>query len=585
MATDLSPATAAYDLLTDSLFTVAPSDDPVSLPQVLARLLANDGAEVQEFPNVAVEQQGHWWRLLVRCAARALRESGMTLQEATASTADDLAQRLRAALRELAPEGAWMLYQPHLARPGFLQVPVPNEDLAAAGYKPRTLALLTGLLGEKYHERKAEVDRMLDIERTVYALIEYQTAAIYGGRGNYASQLTGSASGAGSGTPFVGAWIDESYRETFRHDVGVMLSTHDSIRHDLGLRGVVWALWTQPWDGDTSLEVEELDPAFIPLARRVRLGPPNQGRFNTVWFAASRSARVSDARAGNLGDPFIPVVPNPQAGKKGQPAEKARGALSGDVRIGGYDYREMARLLFGEKSRLAPSVAALASRVGETKKLMVRFWGIAYAQGKTEGVSRRVLPLPAYGDQGHAARLVRGDEATIRARETHAWLLEQVRNFKNALTTSLRVFLHGLDDKGRIPNKKPTDDKLLSAAGGEFELRVDGGHDDPDQDGNAGLDSSYFDHLFRLALAAQDASGLTGSTAAAQQKVAAGRWLERIAREVFDSALPALPVPTTRRFKHEAEARDILNVLLAKCREETDAAADRPPEEDDDEEL
>src|SRR5690606_8602091 len=158
-----------------------------SLPDLIARLVA--GPYVHTFPRIAAEQRGHWWRFLVRCAARAFHASGWSVEEARSLQDSQLASVVRDVLRAAAgdPDGSrqvWALHQPDPTQPGFLQPPVPDGGSPAqARYSPNSLSLLTSAIGSKSHERKVDLARELDPEQTVYALIEFQLGAVFGGRG------------------------------------------------------------------------------------------------------------------------------------------------------------------------------------------------------------------------------------------------------------------------------------------------------------------------------------------------------------------------------------------------------------------
>lgn len=527
---------AGHDLLTEPLFTVATDDGPsrLSLSALLARLLA--GPEVHGFPEVAPEQRGYWWRFLVRCAAKALHELGWTVDQAAAEPAAELAERLEVKLRELVPDGGWCLYQPDGAKPGFLQVPTPGGARpAAAGYSRRGVSLLTGAIGSKNHERKSESVRELAPEQAVYALIEYQTAAVYGGKGNYSSQLQGSKSGAGSGTPFMGAHIAASEPRTFQYDVRVLLSRWPETAQEL--RGEVWALWASPWTGTRAdvLPSVQLDPAFIPLARLVRLEAPIDGLYSVVWFKSTEADRVADHTAddkgkggGLLGDPFTPRVDDP--------TPKVRGTLAK-----GYDYTEVVQLLFGgEKGATpSPSVQALAERAPSAgADLSVVFEGVAYEQGKTLGFHRREVLLPAGVDRNAIAFL---DEPRPLL-EAHGRLLEHIAEVKKALRGAARIVLSG------EPKPRPSDDKKAERPAALLEARVDG---------------VYLDFLFTAATANQRESQSRWDRPLLE-------WLDQNAREVLREALAALPCSTNQRLEREVRAEAYLSGRLRKLRAEPD---------------
>ncbi len=526
------PVVPAQDLLQTPIFTVTSGGESLrlSLPDLIARLIA--GPEVEAFSMLTAEQRGYFWRFAVRCAAKALREIGLTMDGARGRGA--LAGELADALTRAAPAGAWELYQPDPARPGFLQPPTPAGHPPAQGYTPNPPAILTGALGEKLHERKAGVVRQATAEELVYALVEYQTAVIYGGRGNYGSQISGSASGAGSGTPFMGIRIAGSNVETFRHDVAVVLGRWEEVREKNGLQGLVWALWAEPWNGRSSLPSSRLDPAFIPTARLVRVGPPDEdGFFRTIWFRPSECARVSDLiGGGNLGDPFTPLVRDP----KNPLAWKVRGTLSR-----GYDYAEVVRLLFGEDDRpveRSPSVEEIRMQDdGRREDLSVRFEGVAYEQGKTAGFFSTEIPLPAFSRRGF------GKPAPFRA--AHSDMLKHVQAAKYALRAAARLYMTGANRPG--------------AAGAMADLPVEELEAKANRVGQPEDDRierwGYLQFLFDFA---------------ARQEVGDGDWiwewgqvLRIWARRAFRQVLPSLPTSLSRRFENEDAAWSYLEFRLA----------------------
>ena len=507
------------DVVADPLFTVARGTrtEAVSLPALLAALLA-DGEEITAFPELTAEQRGYVWRFWVRCAAKVLHERGLTVEQIRQRNPGELAADIERTLSDLAPNSAWLLHQPDPARPGFLQIPTPDGQAPGTGnnYSERSASLLTSTIGGKNHERKSDLGRELTPEQTAYALIEYQLSAIFGGRGNYESQLMGSRAGAGSGVPFMGARIADSTRATFRHDVGVILDSWRTIVQDRGLRGNVWALWTEPWDGKGQLGSERLDPAFIPIARMIRLAAPEAGQFRTVWFRPTDTGRVRDhTDGGHLGDPFTPLVLDPKTG-----APKVRGTLGG-----GYSYGEVVRLLFGDDERggtPSPSVAALANLDDQQRTdLRVLFEGTAYEQGKTGGFHHRSVLLPAIATgwiDNYAA-----------IREVHAEMLDAIKKTKAALRGAARIVLNG-ELKPRTGDEGKTAFPVLI-----LDQRVD---------------AAYLEQLFAAAERRE-----TGEDNWMQPWL---DWLAEQAKEVFRASLGMLPVSTGRRWEREVQANSYL---------------------------
>ncbi len=532
----MSNVNAGSDILNDAIFTVSdsrPGAERLSLADLLARLLT--GPQVVGFPRLAAEQRGHWWRFLVRCAAKSLHTSGLTVEESSRQRSADLAVGLRNALRMAAgdpdgSDGVWVLHQPDASRPGFLQPPIPNGAVPGeAKYALNSMSLLTSAIGSKNHERKVEITRELDAELTAYALIELQLGAIFGGRGNYGSQIMGSASGAGSGSPFMGVRLGEGEDETFRHDVGVLLASWDRIREDHALRGDVWALWTVPWDGESSLPSSRLDPAFIPLARLIRLGSPDtDGKYSEVWFRASNKARVDDlSGGGNLGDPFTPLVPD----LKNPDIRKVRGALDG-----GYGYAEVTNLLFGADSRrpgtVSPSVrAASVPLLDGRSDVRVVFEGTAFEQGKTVGFYRREILLPP------SAKVWLSDEPSAVMREVHRQMLGWVREVKSVLNGAARILLSG------EPRPRDGDAGKIALPADRFDALVD---------------RDYLEHL------------LTGADREIQDDATwRGEWtrhLAALAVTSFRETRDAIPTATASRYEREVRATDWLEFRLRRIR-------------------
>lgn len=522
------------------LFTVEPDGEAqrLSLSALLARLLAGS-EDVLSFPKVTPVQRSYWYRFLVRCGAKALHSMGIDVRQASAAGAGELADGIARALSAAAGgDDAWLLFQPDPKRPAFLQPPTPDGAPPDSTYARNTASLLTSAIGTKNHERKSELFRTLDAEQTVYALVEYQTGVIYGGRGNFGSQLMGSAAGAGSGSPFMGVRLGRGYRDTFRHDVTVVLGRWNHVRDKLQVAGDVWALWTERWDGQTSLPARQLDPAFIPLARMIRLGEPTaDDRFDTVWFKASNCARVADhSDGGLLGDIFTPLVPHP----KHPGGWKVRGTMKS-----GYDYPEVVRLLFRIEAMPSESVAALAdSRSAGRTGARVVFEGTAFEQGKTGGFHYREVLLPSTNT---FAFLGNPEPAQM----AHTAMLSMTKDAKSAIRGATRILMAG------SPKQRDGDGDKVDKPARALEHEID---------------RIYIPTL--LAAAERHAGGDTDYL---------GEWgetLTELTRRTFQDAMKGIPTSGARRYEREIHAATWLDYKLRIMRgeESADASPDHEPE-------
>jgi len=528
MAYEEASSLSVPNVLRDRLITIEPGgiDRPISLVELLARLLAGEN-DVLSFPRLAPVQRSYWYRFIVRCAAKALHSLGLGTREAGELEVNDLAARIERSLAEAAGgEEAWLLYQSDPTRPAFLQPPTPDGAAPDDTYTRNSMSILSSAIGSKNHERKYDVDRELDPELAIYALIEYQTGVIFGGRGNYGSQLMGSAAGAGSGTPFMGVRIGSGYRDTFRHDVSVFLSRWGEIRSHLRIEGNIWALWTVPWDGKSQLPASHLDPAFIPFARLVRLGEPMpDGRFDTVWFRASDCARVADHSDGGLfGDIFTPLVPHP----KHPGGRKVRGTLRN-----GYNYEEVVRLLFGFDAMPSASVLALSDpRYPIPSRVRVVFEGTAFEQGKTCGFFYREVLFPS---QNAIAFLANPEPVAA----VHKVMLRMAKEAKSAIRGATRILLAG--------SPKPRD-----GDGNKVEK--------PAQQLEHAIDQVYIPTLLKAA--EQYAKG--------DMKYVEdwGRTLTEITRSTFRDIMRGIPTSGARRYEREIYATTWLDFRLRVMRGE-----------------
>lgn len=511
------------NLLRDAFFSIARADGAttLSLPALLAVLLSPSGG-VLRLRRLTAEQHGPVWRFLVRCAAEVVYRLKLP-RPLPALDVSELAERIAEVLAERAGgPGAWDLYQPNVGLPAFLQPPVPGGGPPeSADFRLDTTARLSLAMGGKNHERKLGAGGSLDAELLVYALIVFQSGSIYT-KGNRASQLMGSATGKGSGMPYVGAWLPGALDATFRHDVEALLREWDAVRRDHGLRGDVWALWTVPWDGETSLTNAGLDPAFIPCARIVRVGAPEaDGRWCSLWYRPTEKPRVTDVTNGSgLGDPFLPLVPHPKEPGR----HKVRGTMPT-----GYRYDEVVRLLIGDPKQPSVRPASVDALFGARPAdgARVRFEGMAFDQGKTLGFHRREVLVPtASYDDVNDVRIVQG---------LHEQYMHVVANAVNALRAAARLLLLG--------SAKPNRHAAAKTNGGAQALQ-------------AAVDAEYVERLLAAARAVRDDGDEARGVATWRERVAV------LAERAFRETSGAIPVSTNARWEREVRAEAYLKSKL-----------------------
>ena len=232
-----------------------------TLPGVLARLSAGDRLE---FSGLQAHQLHAWHAFLTQLAALALHARGeVDLRQPEARW-----RELLAALTDGEVE-PWCLVVGDLGRPALLQPPVPEGTLD--GFKEiGSPAGLDLLVTAKNHDVKSARVRAAQPEHWLYALVALQGMQGFTGRDNYG--VARMFSGFGS-RPAVAAAPDLSWPARFARDVGVWLEERPALCQRFGYpaHGGHALLWLLPWDGLSSIHLQECDPFFLEICRRSRL--------------------------------------------------------------------------------------------------------------------------------------------------------------------------------------------------------------------------------------------------------------------------------------------------------------------------
>lgn len=371
MPTSSDSAELFFDLLHEPLIGWRDTHGEMhqsNLPEVLAALAAN---QLRDFPRLRPHQRHPWHAFLVQLAAIALHHAGQT--QPWLSAAD-----WREALMALTPDesdGApWCLVTPP-GRPALLQAPVPGENPASWNNLLHAADALDMLVTSKNHDVKAARARHAHADDWLFALLSLQTQEGFLGAGNYGiSRMNGGfASRPGVGVAAVGAW-----GQRWQTDIASLLAQRERIATNYGLahEGGHALLWLLPWSGTEALALENLDPLYIEICRRVRLAAP-QGRIQ-AHTTGSKVARIAAKDSnGVTGDAWTPI-------------DTAKGkALT--VSRNGFDYKLMSELIAGDGYTLGaawrldgwPQAAALQAIAQATVR----------GQGKTEGYHERRIPL------------------------------------------------------------------------------------------------------------------------------------------------------------------------------------------------
>ncbi len=287
------------NLLTDSLLRVQTEQslEYLSLPALLARLGAN---EVHHIVGIQKHQHDAFHVFLCYLAGAVLTRKNSSDPKQD----EDFWREGLLALSGDAGYDAWRLVVDDISRPAFMQPPIPGDRRRPTSII-NTPDELDVLQTAKNHDVKRTRAGSSKVDVWVYSLISLQTMSGFLGRGNQGISRMNSGFGNRSIVELIHdrspgqRWIDAVTRllEHRRH----VLS--ESFGYDPA--GLV-LVWLEPWDGETSLELAQLDPFYIEICRRVRF--VGDGSISGAAVYSANQPRIAAKHLlGVVGDPWLPV--------------------------------------------------------------------------------------------------------------------------------------------------------------------------------------------------------------------------------------------------------------------------------------
>lgn len=500
------------NLLKDPIFTVR--EDNVELSLSLPQLLDAMGAGRDiEFVNLRRHQHHAWFAFLVQLGGIACHRNG------DESPAQPAAKWLETLLALGGGEEAWMLAVADLAKPAFMQPPVPEGTLAVLKNEVATPDALDVLIVSRNHDIKRTTMRTPLAEHWVFALVSLQTMQGFLGAGNYGvSRMNG---GFASRPSVAGARCDD-WSSRFVADVPRLLN------HRQVLLGSDWPyteggaslLWLLAWDGKSSLPMTQLDPLYVEVCRRVRL----QGPELTARTGASKAARIQARdRFGDTGDYWTPL------------RREDRKSLT--VQAAGFSYKLVSDVAFGPDWLRAPG-QALADNNSNLWIARV----LARGQGETAGYHERTIPIPSMVRKLFGTN---SGDALLGGRSRHMIDAAGIARLK---VLKPAVLVQGQGAPDALNFKDARFDKMLAT----FDLRID---------------QFFFEELF---------SNLESTDEDAQTAWQTKLWKE--IQALFANISESIPTPLARSYKARAAAERMLQILARKHlpdafhKEEADAA-------------
>ena len=364
-----------FDLLIERIVPVETGGDGMmlTLPELFSQLGRDT---IDGFPGLAAHQAQAWYQFLAQLGALALHRGH--LREPPQDP--DAWRRLLADLTPSSAATAWSLMVENPTRPAFLQPPTGMlHKFKPAGETPDALDVL---VTAKNHDRKRAQAIHGEPHLWLYALITLQTTQGYSGRGNPGiARMNGGLSSRvlvdRRPGPRWGPRVARAMRMLLvRRSEILRLMTDDLYQSEGGLA----LTWLHGWDTDEPLRIQELDPFFIEICRRVRLTATGKGRLAALARPAKTPRVAAQALKGNLGDPWTPVNLS-----KSAPSSLTVGG-------NGFNYRLAQLILFERKLKKPLSLKTLP---GENRlDSEVHMGVLVRGQGKTEGLHERIIPLP-----------------------------------------------------------------------------------------------------------------------------------------------------------------------------------------------
>ena len=504
-----------FNIITERFvrMTVTGGVRSASLPEVFAALMKN---EVDAFPALRPHQRHAWHAFLVQLGAMAMHRDGLV------DPPEDATEWLRI-IRALTPDypddEPWQLVVDDITKPAFMQPPASSaereKDYKSTVATPDELDML---VTSKNHDLKAAVATQAAPDEWLFALITLQTMSLQNGRGNYPISRIRSAY---SGRPAFSLAPPGRTGAHVLRDIKVLQKHRQTILADYPMTdGGTDLLWVIPWDGNKKegIQLDQLDPFYIEICRRVRLQTNEKGNLYSVR-ANSESSRIEAKNInGRTGDPWTPI--NKKEGK----------ALN--IGPAGFSYKRITTYLTSADWEWP----LLLSRASEDRGSNTPMQLVARStknntnkQGMTEGYHERVIPLRSktmqvFGRTRDTAEL--GDIAQQR--------IEQVGTVQRILSYAIQVFAA----RGNGDKVSPEHRALAHPWLNKLDEIVD---------------TNFFEDL-------QDEFEAAG----AEQMKARNEWLMNgtdgvidHARRILHAAEDSLPCPTIHRYRARVNAEGL----------------------------
>lgn len=501
--------TTAWNLLREPLLSTTGADGAEQAGTLPAVLAALSRGEERTLTRLRPHQTHAWHAFTVQLGAIAMHRAGV--EEPWTD-----AERWETALLALTAgdDAPWSLVVDDLAKPGFMQPPVPELNLHVLKKQTSEPDMLDVLQLAKNHDvKRAKLSRPAAADWAL-ALVAMQTTEGFGGNGNYG---IARMNGGHASRVDVSLVLEEA---RFVRETRIWRKQRPRLLEEFGYRDDGLALlWCVPWDGTTGVGFGELDPYFIEVCRRVRL--VNVAGEILARSGTSKVPRVTQDRKGNTGDIWTPI----------SVAEGKALTLSS----GGPTYARVHDWLFTGNWQRNPTLTE--EQGAEVGAVLVR--GLVRGQGTTDGYHERMIPVPA----GKGSWLSFQSTEKNKLAELSRVRVELIRDFRRkVLRQALLAFLQGGPD-GKLNQKDEGPRPFLD----NFER---------------GVDEIYFERIF--------ADVGTGAEGALRFENA----IYELGERALENCIAGAPVPSERRWRAIARAQNVFEGAARKVLTNRTAALD-----------
>jgi CRISPR system Cascade subunit CasA len=404
-----------------------------------------------------------------------------------------------------------------VTKPAFMQPPVPPGSGDPHRTPIETADDLDVLVTAKNHGVKQGISIDASPAAWVAALVISQTCGDYSAAGAQERYYgTVRRNGSYATRPFVGLVPPNGLGAHWRRDITVLLQRREWFYErvqafaEAGGNALPWCL---PWDGQRSLGLEDLDPWFIEICRRVRLYRDQTGTITAKRVGSAAERIIAKNYKGNVGDPWIPIgLSNDSVAYNTAPR-----------------YAVMSEVLFDANNWLRPLLLDWHKGI-DPPNMKARFDIIVRGDGKTKGHHVREVPI-----EGEARLLLfQSDNGRDRLAKLSGEMVEHAGTLRNKV---LKIPLLTLIQSGEAT--VDFRDKMANAWARPWLDQVD-----------QEIEPVFFDHRFARA---------------EQRGVADRAWvlfLINAAQRIFARAAAAMPIAGARRLKALAVAEDKLGGLF-----------------------